>query len=232
MQIIAHRGASGEFPENTLLAFQQAIAQGADAIELDVFAVENELVVIHDARLERTTSGQGSLYAHSLAQLAQLDAGQGQSIPLLWQVLQLIQGKCWLNIELKGHDTLTPLLSLLDRAVNELNVDLSTLLISSFNHPLLAALKQAKPSIRIGALTANLPLDYAKFASELQAEAVHCDVDFINEDMVKDAKARGLKVYVYTVDGEQAVNAMHLLGVDGIFTNYPAKSRAILNSKD
>lgn len=228
MQIIAHRGASGEYPENTLLAFTQALQQGADAIELDVFAVENTLIVIHDAKLERTTNGQGSIYQHSLAELARIDAGRGEQIPSLWQVLQLVQGKCWLNIELKGANTLQPLLKLLDRAQTELAFDLSTLLISSFNHQLLAALKTARPAIRIGALTACIPLHYAAFASELAAEAVHCDVGFIDESMVKDAKTRGLKVYVYTVDTAAELQQMLQLGVDGIFTNYPAKSRLYL----
>lgn len=228
MQIIAHRGASGEYPENTLLAFSQALAQGADAIELDVFAVENELIVIHDARLERTTDGKGSIYQHTLAELASINAGRGQAIPTLWQVLQLIQNKCWLNIELKGANTLQPLLRLLDRAENELGFDLQTLLVSSFNHPLLAALKTAKPTVRIGALTASLPLHYAAFAVELNAETVHCDAGFIDEHMIKDAKARGLKVYVYTVDSKDDLTQMQQLGVDGIFTNYPAQSRQFL----
>lgn len=228
MHIIAHRGASGDFPENTMQAFEQAIAQGADAIELDVFAVQGELLVIHDYLLERTTNGVGSIYQYSLAELARLDAGNGQKIPLLWQVIQFVQGKCWLNIELKGADTLEPLLRLLTRAEQELAFDLSTVLVSSFNHQLLAALKKQRPDIRIGALTASLPLHYAQFASELAAEAVHCDKDFINQDFVDDAKARGLLVYVYTVDQPVALKQLKEIGVDGVFTNYPAHSRVIL----
>lgn len=229
MHIIAHRGASGNFPENTMQAFEQAIAQGADAIELDVFAVQGELLVIHDHLLERTTNGVGSIYQCSLTELAKLDAGNGQKIPQLWQVIQFVQGKCWLNIELKGADTLAPLLRLLTRAEQELAFDLSTLLVSSFNHQLLAELKKVRPEIRIGALTASLPLHYAQFASELAAEAVHCDKDFINKDFVVDAKARGLLVYVYTVDNREALKQLIEMGVDGVFTNYPARSRVILS---
>ncbi|WP_333609569.1 glycerophosphodiester phosphodiesterase [Arsukibacterium sp.] len=228
MQIIAHRGASGDFPENTLLAFEQALLQGADAIELDVFALDGELVVIHDHHLERTTNGSGSIYQYSLAQLQQLDAGLGQPVPLLWQVLVLTQGKCWLNIELKGADTLAPLLALLQRAEQQLQYDCQSLLISSFNHHLLAALKQARPELRLGALTACLPLDYAAFASALDAYSVHCDVSFINQQMVTDAKARGLKVYVYTVDAADDIARLKHYSVDGIFCNYPALSRARL----
>ena len=88
MQIIAHRGASGEYPENTMLAIEQAIAQGADAIELDVFAVQGELIVIHDHHLQRTTNGKGSIYQYSVEQLKQFDAGKGERIPALAQVLR------------------------------------------------------------------------------------------------------------------------------------------------
>ncbi|GAB57801.1 glycerophosphodiester phosphodiesterase [Rheinheimera nanhaiensis] len=226
MQIIAHRGASGDYPENTLLAIEQAVLQGADAVEIDVFAVDGELIVIHDHHLARTTNGSGSIYQHSLAQLQQLDAGRGQRIPTLWQVLQLLAPTTlWLNIELKGDNTVAPLLSLLKRAERELQFDVNRLLISSFNHHLLAALKQQQPALKLGALTASLAIDYAAFARQLNAYSVNCDVSFINQAFVADAKARGLKVYVYTVDQADDIARMAEYGVDGIFSNYPARSR-------
>ena len=232
MQIIAHRGASGDFPENTLLAIEQAIIQGADAIEIDVFAVDGELIVIHDHHLSRTTSGSGSIYQYSLQQLMQLDAGRGQRIPTLWQVLQLLApGNLWLNIELKGEDTVAPLLTLLSKAAAELPLDLNRLLISSFNHHLLFALKQHSPALRLGALTASLPIGYASFAQQLQAYSVNCDVSFINQAFVDDAKARGLKVFVYTVDQSDDIKRMADYGVDGIFTNHPAQTRLRLTGK-
>lgn len=226
MQIIAHRGASGDYPENTLLAIDQAIAQGADAIEIDVFAVQGELIVIHDHHLSRTTNGSGSIYQYSFEQLMQLDAGLGEPIPTLWQVLQRLQHtSLWLNIELKGNNTVALLLALLAKAEHELGFSTTRLLISSFNHHLLAAVKQAWPQLKLGALTASLPLDYATFAQQLQAYSVNCDVSFINQAFVDDAKARGLKVYVYTVDQPDDIKRMQQYGVDGIFSNYPAKSR-------
>ena len=232
MQIIAHRGASGDYPENTLLAMEQAILQGADAIEIDVFAVDSELIVIHDHHLARTTNGRGSIYQHSLAQLQQLDAGSGQRIPTLWQVLQLLAlTPLWLNIELKGDNTVAPLLSLLKRAERELQFDVNRLLISSFNHHLLAELNRQSSALKLGALTASLPIDYAAFAHQLQAYSVHCDVSFINQAFVDDAKARGLKVYVYTVDQADDIKRMQQYGVEGIFSNYPAKARQLLNAQ-
>lgn len=228
MQIIAHRGASGDYPENTLLAIEQAIAQGADAIEIDVFAVQDELIVIHDHHLARTTNGSGSIYQYSLAQLQQFDAGRGERIPTLWQVMQCVQNKLWLNIELKGGDTVAPLLKLLQSAEQQLNFNCEQLVISSFNHHLLAALKQARPELKLGALTASLPLDYAGFAVSLQAYSLHCDVSFIDQAFVDDAKSHGLKVYVYTVDHADDIDRLRQYGVDGIFTNFPANSRRYL----
>lgn len=228
MQIIAHRGASGEYPENTLLAFDHAIMQCADAIELDVFVVDGELIVIHDYHLARTTNGTGSIYQHSLAQLMQLDAGSGEKIPTLWQVLQRVQNKLWLNIELKGENTVAPLLAVLQQAEQQLGFDCQQLLISSFNHHLLLQLKHTRPELKLGALTASLPIDYAAFAQQLQAYSVNCDISFINQAFVDDAKARGLKVYVYTVDSADDIARMQQYGVDGIFTNYPARSRGCL----
>ena len=233
MQIIAHRGASGDYPENTLLAIEQAIAQGADAIEIDVFAVQGELIVIHDHHLARTTNGSGSIYQYSIEQLMQLDAGHGERIPTLWQILQRLAATgLWLNIELKGDNTVAPLLALLDKAQQELQFDSQRLLISSFNHHLLEELKQHRPELKLGALTASLPLDYAAFALALQAYSVNCDVSFINQAFVDDAKARGLKVYVYTVDQQDDIARMQHYGVDGIFSNYPARSRQRLTEQN
>lgn len=233
MQIIAHRGASGDYPENTLLAIEQAIAQGADAIEIDVFAVQSELIVIHDHHLARTTNGSGSIYQYSVEQLMQLDAGHGERIPTLWQVLQRLAATgLWLNIELKGDNTVAPLLALLDKAQQELQFDSQRLLISSFNHHLLAELRRHRPELKLGALTASLPLDYAAFAQALQAYSVNCDVSFINQAFVDDAKARDLKVYVYTVDQQDDIARMQHYDVDGIFSNYPARSRQRLTEQN
>ncbi len=200
MQIFAHRGASGSYPENTLLAIEQALLAKADGIEIDVFCVENELVVIHDEDVSRTTNGTGLLHNFTLQQLQQLDAGSGQQVPTLWQVLQLVNNQALLNIELKGADTAETLVALLKKAETELGTKPDKLLISSFNHHLLKQIQNHRPDLKLGALTASLPLDYAAFASELGAWSVHCDKGFINQQMVQDAHQRGLKVLVYTVN--------------------------------
>ncbi|RVU31872.1 glycerophosphodiester phosphodiesterase [Rheinheimera riviphila] len=224
MKIFAHRGVSGHFPENTLLAIQAALDCGAYGIEIDVFALDGELIVIHDRQLHRTTKAVGNIEDYTLAQLQQLNAGKGQIIPTLWQVLQLTNNRCVLNIELKGHDTAELLLQLLQRARQELATDFAKLLISSFHHPLLQQVKQGQPELAIGALTACIPLDYCAFATQLSAVSVHCDRAFIDEKMVQDAHQRGLEVFVYTVNDQREALRLQALGVDGIFCNFPAEA--------
>jgi len=226
MKIIAHRGYSGLYPENTLLAISKALEAGCDGIEIDLYRVENTLVVIHDADVSRTTNGQGELHHFSLNQLQQLDAGLGQPVPTLWQVLQLINNQVVLNIELKGPDTAELLLQELAQAEHQLGTRADLLLISSFNHHLLHIIKAQRPELKIGALTASLPLQYASFASELEAWSVHCDKDFVNEALVQDAHQRGLEVWVYTVNRPEVAKRLQQLGVDAIFTNYPDEAKS------
>ncbi|WP_349919058.1 glycerophosphodiester phosphodiesterase [Aeromonas veronii] len=221
MQIIAHRGASGLAPENTLKAMAVAIELGAGAIELDVQWADGELWVFHDRRLERCTDGHGVLTEQSTAYLMNLDAGQGESIPTLWQVMTLIAGRCELHIELKGAHTAEAVAALTQRAEAELGFTPAHWVISSFHHPELALFKAVRPELRIGALTANLPLQLAEFAERLGAWSLNCDVDFVDAELVADAHQRGLKVLVYTVDEVSDRDTLAAMGVDGIFTNRP-----------
>ena len=228
MLVLAHRGASAIAPENTLLAMRKAIEMGVDGIEIDVHEVEGEYLVIHDRWLHRTTKVRGRLTDFSLAQLRELDAGQGQRIPTLWEIMQEIGGRCSLNIELKGVTQVIPILRLLDRAVEELGFTISQFLLSSFNHHLLFEIKQLRPDILTGALTASCPIDYAAFAHTLQAYSIHIYLDFVNPAFVADAKDKELQVYVYTVDEVEDMDMLRAWGVDGIFTNVPDRAIAHL----
>lgn len=221
MQIIAHRGASGLAPENTLKAIQLALTLGAQAIEIDVQRADGELWVFHDRRLERCTNGSGVLTAQSRAYLAGLDAGEGEPIPTLWQVMEAIAGKAELHIELKGAQTADEVARLTRRAEAELGFTPAHWVVSSFHHPELARFAALRPEIRLGALTATIPLTLAAFAAELGAWSLNCDLDFVDTALVMDAHRRGLKVLVYTVDQPADLAALAAMGVDGIFTNRP-----------
>ncbi|EIS3744600.1 glycerophosphodiester phosphodiesterase [Aeromonas sp. 2692-1] len=221
MQIIAHRGASGLAPENTLKAIRLALALGAGAIEIDVQLADGELWVFHDRRLERCTDGSGVLTAQSRAYLASLDAGEGEGIPTLWQVMEAIAGQAELHIELKGAQTADEVARLTRRAEAELGFAPTQWVVSSFHHPELARFAALRPDIRLGALTSTIPLTLAKFAAELGAWSLNCDVDFVDQSLVQDAHDRGLKVLVYTVDEPADQAMLAAIGVDGIFTNRP-----------
>jgi len=227
--IFAHRGASADAPENTLLAVQKALEQQADGIEIDVYQLLNELVVIHDQWVSRTTNGQGLLSDYCLDELQQLDAGQGQIVPTLWQVLELIRGKCLVNIEVKGVQDMSLIADCIDKAVNQLNFSVEDFSVSSFDHHCLVQIKALSPKVKIGALTASKPLTYAKFAEELNAYSVNADVTFVDQAFISDAKSRGLKIYVYTVDQVKDLVRLKKWGVDGVFSNGPAKAKQALH---
>lgn len=214
MLIFAHRGASGYVAENTLAAMAKAIELGATAIELDVHNVEGELVVFHDRRLDSKSSGQGIIHLVNKGYLDTVTV-KGEPIPTLWQVLELVAGRATINIELKGVNTVAPLLTLYPKAITELGFSAEQLLISSFNHPYLQQVKQALPQALVAPLLASIPLDGAAVVSELNAYSLHLDVSFISKALVDDAHHRGAKVYVYTVDYSDDIHALQQLGVAG-----------------
>jgi glycerophosphoryl diester phosphodiesterase len=228
MLIFAHRGASGVEPENTLRAIKAALDANVDGIEIDLHEVDGKLLVIHDRWLHRTTSGTGQIYHHNYEHLRSLDAGHGEIIPTLDEVFTLVAGKCKINLELKGISNLKLLYSYIDQAITTKKLVNKDLLLSSFNHQLLYTIHQQRPEFAIGALTACYPLDYAKFAEQLNAYSVHLNVDFISENFVSDAHQRGLKVFVYTVDELDDIKAMKALAVDGIFSNFPTRTKSHL----
>lgn len=217
----AHRGARGYEPENTLVAFDRALDLGARWIEADVFAVENELLVFHDEWLERTTNGTGRVMQSSLQYLRTLDAGKGQKIPLLTEVMELIDARAGINIELKGEGSAAPTARLIEKSLKKSRWTENHFLVSSFNHPELLAFSSLLPEIRIGALTGSIPLGLAAFADELGAWSVHASIEFVNREFVEDAHERGKKMFVYTVNHQYDFARLLDLGVDGVFTDYP-----------
>lgn len=218
---IGHRGAKGYEPENTLRSIRKALALGASWIEVDVYAVEHELLVIHDARLERTTNGEGYVEQQSLSYLRSLDAGKGEQIPLLSEVVDCISQQASLNIELKGENTATKPVAKLIQQYLAKGWSTDLFLVSSFNHRELALFKQLLHNIKTGALLCGLPIDNAAFAKRIGVYSVNMSIEFIDRLFVEDAHQRGLKVFVYTVNHPDDIERMYQLGVDGVFSDYP-----------
>lgn len=214
--LIGHRGACGYEPENTLISFERAIASGCLWMELDVYAVENELIVIHDDWLERTTNGTGRVMDASLAYLRSLDAGKGERIPLLSEVIDKVDHRAGINIELKGPDTAKPVTALLDSYCGR-GWQRDEFLLSSFDHDELA---KADPRYRRGVLFSR-QADYFTVADKLDAWSVNLSRKLVTQSLVDGAHERGLKVLVYTVNKPEEMIGMQQMGVDGIFTDYP-----------
>ncbi len=229
MQIFAHRGASGYAPENTLAAMIKSIELGIFAIELDVHNVEGELYVFHDRRLDGKSTGTGLIEQVSQTYLDKVRVN-GQPIPKLWDLLVYLQEyKPIINIELKGMNSLEAFISLYPKLLTQLHYQPEQLLISSFNHVFIQSVKQHFPYALVAPLIEGIPYNGAILASQLQAYSLHLSLSFLTQEIIDDAHRRGIKVYVYTVDNPQDITMLYSMGIDGIFSNYPDKSRQLIN---
>lgn len=223
MKVIGHRGAAGCAPENTLAAFQKALDMGVSMVELDVQCCKSgELVVFHDSNLERVTGKNGFLAQKTLAELQQLRVKQSQeTIPTLEQVLDFLDRRVVVNIELKGPGTALPTAAIITRYVQQKGWSYTNFCVSSFDHFQLRAFKKLVPEVETGAIIAGLLLDRALFAQEAQASIAVFDADLLDKSCVDDAHARGLKVFAYTVNYPEQALFLEKMGVDGIFSDYP-----------
>ena len=238
---IAHRGASADAPENTLVAFALAAAQGADGIEFDVhLSADGVPVVIHNASLDATTDGHGPVAALTLAELAQLDAGAhfpafaGERIPTLEQVLQQAAPNLLLNIELKDWH-------LQDRGLERAVITLveryaaaGRVWLSSFNPFALRRARRRAPHIPLGLLYAPdlpLPLRRAWLAPLVPHQARHPEHTMVDARYMAWARRRGYRVHTWTVDDPQEMRRLIGLGVDGIITNTPRVLRDLIQQE-
>jgi len=228
LHCIGHRGAAGHAPENTLLSIDTALRLGTHAIEIDVqLHPSGELLVLHDLSVNRTTNGKGWLRELPLASLRKLDAGQGQQIPTLQEALDLVEGRVTLNIELKSWNGTAPAVA---RVLREYVADgwpLERLVVSSFHLPELYEFKQAAAEIPVGVLYCGVPLDWAGVAAELEAVSLNISNEFVDERLIADAHARGLRLNVYTVNEPVELTLLQSLGVDGVFSDYPDRVLAV-----
>ena len=222
--VLAHRGARGHAPENTLAAFDKALELGAKWIELDVQLHDGQLWVFHDQRLERCTNGQGWLVDHKAAALRALDAGNGQKIPLLHEVLHHLRGRVCVNIELKTGDGTAAAVATALRTGFVSGWKPEQFLVSSFHLPELRDFKRRIPELALGVLLCGVPLDLAGAASQLGAQVVSLDRDFADPALIKDAQDRGMKVFVFTVNEREDIARFRDAGIDGVFTDFPERA--------
>ncbi|OQW95250.1 MAG: hypothetical protein BWK79_03110 [Beggiatoa sp. IS2] len=219
---IAHRGAMGHEPENTLLAIEKAITLGALWVEIDVHYVDNHLVVIHDEKLHFPT-GEIDIKQQSFAWLRTLDVGKGQKIPTLSEVLDLIKGRAHLNIELKGDNTAQPVCDVITEYCTKYGWKYTDFFISSFKYAELAKTRALLPTMNIGILLDNFTAPYFEQAKMLKAKFLNVNQEMVTADFIQQAATKNLRVLVYTVNSCEDMLKMKNLGVSGIFTNFPEK---------
>lgn len=225
MKIIAHRGGplihNQPLPENSLAAIQRALDTGIKSIEIDVFAVKGKLLISHDRRLGRTISGQGVITELPLDYLAQQRLANGEPIPELQQVLELIGNKAELNIEIKGQDTVGPVLDLLNNWINANQLDLEQFNISSFDHHQLYTAKTLMPQLKRGVLIEGFLLKCLDTCQELGAYSLNAHLNFISKRVVDSMKQNGIQTWIYTVNHLDDAQWLASMGVDAIFSDKP-----------
>lgn len=214
--IMGHRGAAALEPENTLLSIERAMEIGVDAVEIDVHMSKDEqLVVIHDSTVDRTTDGTGLVGSYTLKEIKALDAGKGETIPTLQEVVDLINNKVTLVIELKEEGTEKRVVDLVRKNNVEDNV-----YVISFWHRLVKTVKEMDRRIKTGVLFVGCPVD-ACIATQASADALVMKYTFINTEFVKIAHEGGLKVFVWNIDEADLVQPHADMGVDGMGSNDP-----------
>ena len=234
---VAHRGASVQYPENTLLAFCKAIEQGVDAVEADIhITADDQLVVIHDSTLDRTTNGQGKIRDCSLQEIRRLDAGQGERIPLLAEVIQLArEAQIRLCAEIKGTTKIEEL-AITEETLRTLEANdfLSQTIVTSFSPKALLRAKALNaevslmldPSPQDGSLT---PRQICAQALRAGANCLSYDFRFLTPEIVRECKLTGLALWPWDPDEAGDLRQVHLLGVDGIMTNRPDTLNEVLH---
>jgi glycerophosphoryl diester phosphodiesterase len=219
---IGHRGAVGYEPENTLLSFKKALELNVDMIELDVHVCKTgEVVVIHDDKVDRTTNGKGFVLKKTFQELMALDAGKGQKIPILQEVLDMVDRKAKINIELKGKGTAKPVFGIIEKYVKEKGWSYDDFLISSFNRHELQKFYQLNPKVRLGILIGRTAVSFERIAKKIHAYSVNAKMELVNKNFIDDARKKGLKVFVWTVNDFKDIERMKLLEVDGICSDFP-----------
>lgn len=218
---IAHRGASGYAPENSLAAFEKAVELEADMIELDLRVCKSgEPVIIHDSNLLRNFSVPGWVKRKTLAELKTLTTRGENKLPTLKETLENIQGRAALDIELKERGTAAPALNLITDSISR-SWPWNKFLLSSFHHQELVAARRCSDQVRLGILYAAWPLGYQNFVKKIRATAIIVNRLFLKEDLIKQAQNFGLQVYVWTVNSPREIARFKKWGVDGILSDYP-----------
>jgi glycerophosphoryl diester phosphodiesterase len=231
---VAHRGAAGYAPENTIAGFDLAVDMKADYIEIDVQrSKDGELVVIHDTTVDRTTDGTGKVGDLTLQQLQRLDAGSwkgdsfaGESIPTFEEILERYHGKVGILIELKAPELYPGIEEQVAEALKERNLDQpqnEKIIIQSFNFQSMKKMDQLLPKVPIGVLTSNRTHTTPEALKEFStyAEWFNPSYGIVTEEVVDKVHGLDMQIGSWTVRSQEAADFVFDMNVDAIITDYP-----------
>ena len=227
---IAHRGASGRYPENTRLAFTKAIQAGADMIELDCqLSRDGHVVVFHDEQLQRTAGVRGTLHSKTLAQLKSLDIGRwrnkssrGERILTLEEALEVFAGKVDLCLEIKNYPKSLPGIELKVLFILSHYDYLDRTIVSSFDYRSLGRIRELAPEIAIGLIFGSaVKQDPFESAKRLAATSIHVQKSCATREFLSAAWEEGLDVHVWTVNELLDIEAFVSMGVQGVISDFP-----------
>jgi glycerophosphoryl diester phosphodiesterase len=217
VKVIGHRGVCGLEPENTLRSFRRAIELGVDYVECDVYlSADEQLVLLHDGTVDRTTNGSGPVEEMTFEAIRQLDAGHGEQVPTLEELLDLIKGRCKAHVELKGEGTPEPVLRLV-----ESKGMLGDVILTSGDTERLKALRALSADVAIEHIFGEPPPDAVERARSVGARRISVHHEHATAQYVQAAHAAGLEVIAWPPNTVPEMQAAIALGVDLICTDRP-----------
>ena len=224
--LIGHRGASKMAPENTLKAFQKAIDLKADYVEFDVHqSMDGELIVIHDPNTFRSTGHRGSIKKMTLQEIKELDAGEGEQIPTLEELITLAKGRIGLQLEIKASGMAQKIVAALQKA------DLiESTIVSSFIHNELSKVQKMNPNIKLAPLLLGIRKNKTlQKAIDHKYGYLHPQYKLITKAFLDAAHEKDIKVNAWTVDSRDDMEKLIAMGIDGIITNDVELAKEVLN---
>lgn len=237
-KVFAHRGFSGKYPENTMLAFKKAIEAGADGIELDVqLTKDGEVVIIHDETVDRTTNGKGLVVDFTYKELKKLDASYiftnkfgFNSIPTLREYFELVKNLDFTtNIELKtGVNEYIGIEKKVYELIKEFKLE-KKVIISSFNHFSILRMKEIAPELKYGFLSETWIIDAGKYCKKYDISCYHPHFKNLTPEVIYELKENNIEINTWTVNNKEDIEYLISKKIDILIGNYPDLMKEILN---
>ena len=234
----AHRGFSGKYPENTMLAFEKAVEIGADGVELDVqLTKDGEVVIIHDETIDRTTDGKGYVVDYTYEELSKFDASyiytgkRGfNKIPTLKEYFELVKDLDFVtNIELKtGINQYLGIEEKVYKLIKEYKLE-KKVIISSFNHFSVLRMKKIAPKLKCGFLSEDWIIDAGAYTASHGIECFHPRFNNLIPEVVEELKKNNIEINTWTVNREEDIKDLIDKGIDILIGNYPDLVKKIVN---